>query len=273
MTTILFALLGTSIRVESLVVLPRSLIQLRTARVRCNDFSSARPQRSNDDLDPRPLPIISDALERRVHAAAQSNVDFQKVLSALDETTSLRSSMKRSSDDDLLFDDERDSFRNNKPTPVVESWNIGLAAASAAAAASFIIWHNLYLSVFLMGFLFVAATMDDETVSGALARILGRTTIRSVQASEPKLKALARAVVTGETEVQELKKRIMVLEEEVGELRLWKDRRQKIEAATPYFSVEELKQCARDSGLAVGGTKNDLMMRLVEAQVLRLDNF
>jgi hypothetical protein len=192
--------------------------------------------------------------------------------------SSSRSSSSSSSytDDDLLYDDERRhdataAARQITSTPIVESWKIGLAAAAAAAAVSYIVFRNIYLSVLLTGFLFVAATMDDESVSGALARILGRTTIQSVQASEPKLKALARAVVTGEAEVQVLKKRLVGLEDEVRVLRLWKDQRLKIEAAAPYYSVDELKQCCRVNGLAVGGTKSDLMMRLVEAQALTLE--
>jgi hypothetical protein len=190
--------------------------------------------------------------------------------------SSSRSSSSSSSytDDDLLYDDERHDAtvaRRTTGTPIVESWKIGLAAAAAAAAVSYIVFRNIYLSVLLTGFLFVAATMDDESVSGALARILGRTTIQSVQASEPKLKALARAVVTGEAEVQVLKKRLVGLEDEVRVLRLWKDQRLKIEAAAPYYSVDELKQCCRVNGLAVGGTKSDLMMRLVEAQALTLE--
>lgn len=208
--------------------------------------------------------FISDALEQRVYASAQSNVDFQRVLDALDRT---ELPPDAGSDADLLLDDERGRV------PVLEPWKIGVAAASAAAVMSYLFFHSFYLSVFLMGFLFVAATLDDDSLSGAVARILGRTTIRSVQASEPKLKALARAVVTGEAEVQELRKRNAMLEEEVRHLRIWKDRRLKIEAAMPYYSVEELKRCARANGLAVSGTKNELMMRLVVARALSLDNF
>jgi hypothetical protein len=282
MTTLLLALFGMGLRVESLMVVPRRNVQSHIRRriiatVRCNSYQPQRPSNtSNDGNDDRDSSSsssasrISDALERRVYASAQSNVDFQKVLNALDRTVMSPSSISSNSyDDDLLYDDER----SNKQTtsPIVESGKIGLAAAVVAAAVSFIVFHNIYLSVLLMGFLFVAATMDDESISGALARILGRTTIQSVQASEPKLKALARAAVTGEAEVQALRKRLVLLEEEVQSLRIWKDQRLKIEAAAPYYSVDELKQCCRANGLAVGGTKSDLMMRLVEAQALRLE--
>lgn len=254
-SSLLIALLDGR-QVQALVGPTSRILRPAQKNVLC---SSRRPNVQDDST------LISDALEQRVYASAQSNVDFQRVLDALDRTEF----PSRTENEDLLFDDERKARR----TPIVEPWKIGVAAASAAAVVSFLVFHSFSLSVFLMGFLFTAATLDDESLSGALARILGRTTIRSVQASEPKLKALARAVVTGETEVQELRKRNAELEAEVQQLRLWKDRRLRIEKAMPYYSVEELKRCARANGLAVGGTKNELMMRLVAAGVMSLEDF
>jgi hypothetical protein len=91
-----------------------------------------------------------------------------------------------------------------------------------------------------------------------------------VQASQPKIKALARAVVTGEEEIVGLRQRVQELEDETTSLRLWKERRIKVDAALPRFTVNELKEIARENDLAVGGTKSELLFRLVEADAVNL---
>jgi hypothetical protein len=101
-----------------------------------------------------------------------------------------------------------------------------------------------------------------------LARILGRFTVQSVQASQPKIRALARALVTGEEEILELQQRLQQLEEENEQLLLWKLRRLRVDQVMLSYSLDQLKDLARDNNVSVGGTKSELLLRLIEADIV-----
>eukprot|EP00977_Amphora_coffeiformis_P019768 scaffold7435_cov129-Amphora_coffeaeformis.AAC.2 len=82
------------------------------------------------------------------------------------------------------------------------------------------------------------------------------------------MQALARAVVTGQDEVRELKRELEALQMQTKELSEWKVRRLFVEENLNKFTVEDLKQRARDNQLPVGGTKMQLLQRLVDANVI-----
>jgi apolipoprotein N-acyltransferase len=112
--------------------------------------------------------------------------------------------------------------------------------------------------------------LEEEGVAGALARVLGRWTIQSVETTTPKIRAVARAAITSQEEITQLQSRVQVLEQQHAELVLWKERRLAVDRNLDKKTVEELKEMARQNNLAVGGKKHELMMRLLEAQVLQL---
>lgn len=61
------------------------------------------------------------------------------------------------------------------------------------------------------------------------------------------------------------------LQAQRDELELWKRRRLWVEDNLQKYSVQELKQRARENQLPVGGTKMQLLQRLVEAQVIDIE--
>lgn len=202
---------------------------------------------------------ILDDLDKQVQASARSKRDLQTVMQTLDD---LPSTPVRN---DLLYDDEDLS----RPPP--SQFKVAAAAAILTASLAYVNLHNLFLTISLASFVFIAATLDDETLSGAIARILGRTTLRSVEVTQPKIKAVARAVVTGEQEVAQLKEKIADLEEEVRELRAWKAKRIKFENGMARYSLNDLRYMARQRGVPDYGTKGDLLVRLVKANIIQFD--
>jgi len=197
-------------------------------------------------------------LEKQVLASAQAKMDTQRLIDALDKE---RQEMKS----DLVPDSER------LPT---SPWKVAFAAASVASALSFVIFQNVYVAAFVLGTVFIVSSRDpleeDDNLAGALVRGVGRATLKSVEASQPKIRALARAVITGEEEIVALKQRLNQVEQERNELELWKRRRLKVDEALSKFTVEELKEQARQHGLMLGGPKAELLMRLVEAEAIEL---
>lgn len=200
------------------------------------------------------------ALEKQVLSSAKSRIDMARVLKALEDDKCALSGRN-----DLMYEDEDLARSTTSP------WQVASAAAVVMAGITFAAFQNYFFSIFISGLVFVTATFDDDSLSGALARILGRSTIRSVKATQPKVKALARVVVTGEEEIASLKARIERLEGENKYLLLWKEQRIKVDESLPRYTIRELKDVARLHALAVGGTKSELLFRLVEADVIRID--
>ena len=56
-----------------------------------------------------------------------------------------------------------------------------------------------------------------------------------------------------------------------SDLRLWKRRRLWVDQALGNYNLQDLKEVARSNGLRVGGTKAQLLMRLIEAEVISPD--
>lgn len=96
-----------------------------------------------------------------------------------------------------------------------------------------------------------------------------------MEAAKPKAKALARAALTGDEEIltlreqlDDLERRNRSLENKNAALSLWKKRRVWVDDRLASFNLQELKEQARENKLQVGGTKAQLLMRLVEAKVI-----
>jgi hypothetical protein len=201
------------------------------------------PKRHDDEIT---------TMENELLASAQARTDSNRILRAFDA--------------DYLA----------PPTSLTQQqqqWKIALAASFVGSSAMLFSIKNVYVAGFVFVVVFIAANGDplqDDSLAGALARLVGRQTLRSVEASQPKVRALARAVITGEEEIVELNLRIQNLQDEVESLRLWKERRLKVDDVLNNFTLDELKDKARRNKLEIGGTKAQVLMRLVEAEVLEL---
>ncbi|KAL3801894.1 hypothetical protein ACHAW5_008680 [Stephanodiscus triporus] len=124
---------------------------------------------------------------------------------------------------------------------------------------------------------------DGVEVGGAVSRIVGRTALQSAQASAPRLKAAARAIVDYDSTVAtiedltrsqtQLSQTVFKLETENEKLRkevaVW----QAVEDIAGMYKLEELKEIARHRGLKGYSSdgKNALLRRLVKEGVLTLD--
>jgi hypothetical protein len=168
------------------------------------------------------------------------------------------------------------NIKNNDPQKVAtmaSPWKVSLASASAVTA--FVVLAT-NASLLIAGIVFVAVFFiangdpleeDDENVTGSMARFVGRYTIQSVESSKPKLKAIARAAISDQEEIGLLKGTIRQLQTENKNLKLWKQRRMIVDQSLSFYTLEELKDMARRNKLPVGGTKSQLMMRLLENDV------
>jgi hypothetical protein len=193
------------------------------------------------------------SLERDVVESTRARLDLQRVQEA-------------------FLEEEYDyGYIQERP---VESWKVALSAGIVSSvAANFLLFHSFILSSMVCVAVFFIANgdpLEEDSVAGALARVVGRLTLQSVQVSQPKVRAIARAAVRGDAEVTQLQRRVDDLEDENAELYLWKQRRQAVDEALSEFNVDELKAKARENSITIGGTKSQLLMRLVEAGIVRL---
>lgn len=192
------------------------------------------------------------------------------------------------------------SSRRTPPSPSPPSnWNIALASGACTSLLSLSFLHDipiLSLGVFAAvtyiasrdptndelllpnlrntldggGSASANATAITSDISGPIARIVGRATITSIEKSKPKVKAVARAVISSQSDLEALQSKIDKLEEENLLLKEWIERRQKIDDMGKMYTLGKLKDIARRDGLLLGGTKIQLMMRLIEAGSLEL---
>ena len=190
-------------------------------------------------------------LEREILASVQERLDKKAVVDALME----------------------EAEESTKPVEHMPQWRIALASAVALSALCFVLTSgNILLASASFVLVFVSANgdpLDESNATGAAARIIGRSTIRSYQASQPKLKALARAVVTEEEEVIQLQKRVKQLEKENADLKRWIRRQQQTEEQLSKFTLEDLRYLARQERIPVAGSKAQLFMRLLDAGAIK----
>ena len=213
---------------------------LRGARTRCHQL-----RRDEDAVD-------MASLEREVRASAKVRMDMDRVNRVLTEVDGDPKKTVLHSDD----------------------WKVALAAAIAAAAAVDIVTKSLFLAgVSSIGVFFIAnqnPINEGDGIEGPLARAVGRQTLELVESSKPKLKAVARAVITDEEDIEQLRQKVMELHKENVELKLWKQRRIAVDEALSSFTLPQLSGLARQNRLRTGGTKAEVLMRLVEAGVIEL---
>jgi hypothetical protein len=191
-------------------------------------------------------------VEKEVIASTQAKLDLKRVTSALD--------VRESSEIDP-----------EKAAILAEPWKVAMAAAIAVSLLAFTSTGSTFLSVVtFLGVFFLANgdPLEEEGVAGSFARLLGRLTIQSVETSKPKLRAVARAAITNEEEILRLNRQIVELQEEKASLALWKQRRLAVDESVSKYTLEALKEKARENNLLVGGTKSELMMRLMEAELM-----
>jgi hypothetical protein len=172
------------------------------------------------------------ALEKEVVASTKAKLDLKRVTQALDANTS--------SNEDP-----------EKTAILAEPWKIATAAAIAASSFAFVTTSSYFVSLLALIGVFLVASgdpVDEQGAFGAFARLLGRVTIKSVESSRPKLRAMARAAITNEEEILNLKQKVEHLQEENARLALWKQRRMAVDESSNY-SVDELKGKARKRNL------------------------
>jgi len=92
--------------------------------------------------------------------------------------------------------------------------------------------------------------------------------MHSLQALQPKIKAVARVTIRGDSQVAILTERIEQLEAENAQLRLWQKRRNAVDNSASKYTLPQLKKKAKENKLPVGGSKATLLMRLVEAEAI-----
>lgn len=197
-----------------------------------------------------------NAIEAQIRASARSQADVDRVLQLLDDDDN---------NDDEPSDLRYDNERLQQPSTTLQ---ISTAAAITTLCGLLLTTHSAFLSV-IAALLVFRACFDDNSLSGALARIVGRTTIDTVKS--PKLRALARAVVTGEQEIHALQVQVQQLRDENEQLKLWQRQRKTMDRILPNVSLGDLKHMAREHQLPVSGSKPELLLRLIAAGVVRLE--
>lgn len=213
-------------------------------RTRNDDPIKEKSRKQTEDLT---------VLEQEVLASVQERLDRERVLRALRKEIEI---------------DNQTSTAATAPR-----WKVAMAAASVSTIFMlFLISNDVFIACAVWIAVFLIANTDpvqEDGVVGPMARLLGRTTLRSVEISHEKIKTLARALVFGEETILLMKKRIAELEKENAELRRWKQTRDLVEANSEWFTYNELKEIARSNGLPMTGTKSDLLLRLIEANVIQ----
>jgi hypothetical protein len=199
-----------------------------------------------------------DSIEKHVYATAQSKLDLNRLVNALD----------RENEPKVVSDlsDPKDVDALTSPS------TIAVTAGLVTSIVSFYLFHNAILSIglFVVAWLAAIDPLKNDSLVGVVARIMGRSVLESVTVVQPKLKAVARAAVTEEDEIALLTKKLREAEQEIRELRLWKQTREKLDSISSRISLEDLKDLARRNKLTTSGSKNDLLMRLIDAEVIEL---
>ena len=194
-----------------------------------------------------------ELMERQVIASVNAKLDAQRVQDAL-----------------LSVEDESNYKRelDDPPSPL----SVATAAGTVAFAAMYSLLPNPSLLLSSLGFIAVFAVAmiryedaDDTNLAGPMARIVGRATISTIKKSQPKVKAVARAVASKEDEFERLVK-------ENAELKEWKRRRMAVDDVFGNYTMQQLKDLARENKVQGFSTmnKSTLMMKLIDVGALNL---
>jgi len=157
--------------------------------------------------------------------------------------------------------------------------SVALAAGSAVGLTSLAALQSPLLALGAFAATTYVANRDpikDEDLvegdlTGPLSRIIGRATLTSIEKTKPAVQNVVRASVT-QNQLEELKAKYKELQEENEELRMKLDRRDAVDKYCKNFTMTQLKEFAKRDEIKVGGTKAELMLRLVEAGSLNLED-
>lgn len=221
-----------------------------------------------------------ELLEKQVLAETQAALDIKRIKDALFQGSSEEStaaSVDLTKEPKMKVSNETSAELQSTPP---SSMSIALAAGSAVGLTSLIALQVPILSLGAFAATTFIASRDpikDEDfiegdLSGPISRTVGRATLTSVEKSKPTLKAVARAVVAS-NEVEELREQCKELQEENARLQLKLDRIDAVDKQSKGYTMTQLKEMAKKDDIKIGGTKAQLMMRLVEADVLVLNGF
>eukprot|EP00586_Coscinodiscus_wailesii_P000269 CAMPEP_0172483954 /NCGR_PEP_ID=MMETSP1066-20121228/11197_1 /TAXON_ID=671091 /ORGANISM="Coscinodiscus wailesii, Strain CCMP2513" /LENGTH=186 /DNA_ID=CAMNT_0013248167 /DNA_START=330 /DNA_END=890 /DNA_ORIENTATION=- len=145
---------------------------------------------------------------------------------------------------------------------------IAFAAGLIASATTYWLCHNLYLSSIVFVVAAIAALGDpteEAGISGAVARLVGRSTLKTMRVSQPKLSSVARAaLVDVNDEMESLRSRVRALESENATLRRELAKRDGARELERQHSLDDLRRMARERGVYVTGSKKDLVRRLLD---------
>lgn len=156
-----------------------------------------------------------------------------------------------------------------------DGFRVPAAAGTIASIGAYSIFHSFTVAAISFMIIFIYACgdpMEEDSFMGALARVVGRQTLTSFEASKPKVKSVLRATIEGDEELYSLREQVSTLEQENKELRLWIERRNFVDRNQASYSMNDLKRRARQVGLKVPSnvTKPRLMMKLLEKGVIRI---
>jgi len=270
-------------------------------------------QSNEEKLSPPPSSssrLITREIEEEVMASAQQQVDSNAVSRAF---SSLIQRDEQSTSNNLRDLALRTNGNNNNDISIIDNnksntWGDTQQIAIASGATTFLlspliipIIHSLLPPIIpspssisvtgaaLLGTLSYIVALGDPTdqselgdgveVSGAVSRIVGRTALQSAQASAPRIKAAARAIVDYDSttatleELEQLSQTVLQLQTENDELRtevaLWNA----VEDVSSMYKLEELKEMARFKGLRGYSSdgKNALLRRLIREGIVKLD--
>ena len=223
------------------------------------NISNEMDEKTKEETD---VALYMPQMEREVLASATAKVDTNRVKSALSPDN----------------DDFAVRYEVMSPTQPSQ-FSVALASGFTTALFSFLLFYQPILSAslfFIVTYIATRDPLDDQdglvpgdTVSGPISRIVGRATLSTIEKSKPKVKAVARAAVFGDEEIQVLRKRIQDLRAENERLRTWIERRNAIDENARFYKVDELRNMAKQEGISPKGKKAELMMRLIEAGVLK----
>ena len=175
-------------------------------------------------------------IEKDVIGTTNAKLDVQRVVQVIDEVSQ-----------PTLGRDPVEVANTAHP------WQLGIAAATTASIATFFVFNNnWYISVMTFVGIFWFAIGDPNEQDGPvgpLSRIVGRETIKGVEQSKPKLRAVVQAAIqttdNDEETIGSLRQEIVRLQKENAQLRLWKEKRIATEMLVrneKQYSEDELQE-------------------------------
>jgi SAP domain len=207
---------------------------------------------------------------RRISPLQDNSVGKNQILTLereVLESTNAKLDLKRIND--VFFEQDIGS---------IETQKIALASALIVSILSnLVLFDDVVISLTVGLVVFLIANRDpieEDSVTGSIARVMGRMTLQLLQISQKSLRSILASMNNSPSKTEEewesLTQRLADLEAENTELYLWKVRRLAVDEKIGDFSADELKSLARTHKLPVGGTKSQLLLRLMEADIVKI---